>query len=193
MIAIILTTLLCQFKEGDIVYVKNDRVTGYINERLAAIRYQEKGGVLSASEISHENLAGGTKPTVVFPKYSKLKVLAVQKNKGDNLIRAQHVDWKDVYWFHAEDLEPDSPEMEKKIQQDKDIQKQAAFSIMWQNKLKPYILNKSESEAVKVALGKGFNPIDLKPEQAKELTSSHRRALNTLKIRYRQGKTVNNQ
>jgi hypothetical protein len=188
MFALILVTVISQFKEGDIAYTKSDGVVGYINERLAAIRYQEKGGVVSSSEAFQDNISGGTKPTVVLPKYSKMKVLAIRKTKGDTIIRAQHIDWKDVYWIHAEDLVPDSPEMEKKILEDKDLQKQRELTAVWQTKLKPYITNKNESEAVKIVLAKGFNPIDLKPEQAKDLSASHRRALNNVKMRFRQGK-----
>lgn len=188
---IVLLAMIAQFKEGDLVYLKSDPTKGWITSALASARYQPSyGGSLSGAASAFDaNVNAGSSTAIVvhWPKYTRLKVLTTIKTNGDTLVRALQDDWKESYWFHADELGAWTDEIEKKKADDKEYGRRVELTNAMIDKLKPYVTTKTENLAVNSALAKGLNPLTMTAKEASVLTASERRALSAVRQRYRKG------
>lgn len=190
MIGLIACVMLAQFKEGDMVYLKNDPTTGWITSKMASVRYMPSyGGSVSGSSVASLNSEAGTStaPVVNWQKYTKVKVLSLIKTDGDSLVRVFHEAWKESYWFHADDLGLWTDEIEKKQADDAAYQRKMRDLERVTEQLKAYINNKSESAAINAAIAKGLDPLKMTAKEAAQLTPSERRAISAVRQRFRKG------
>lgn len=187
---IVALAMIAQFKEGDMVYIKNDSARGWLTQKMAFVRYEpvEQSSV-AASDVFNANLnAGGQSLIARWPKNSKAKVINVYRAEGETIIKLEHAGHRDVYWFHDDDVAALTPEIEKKIQDDATNAKNAEIANAKREKLMRYARNRTDAEAVNAALALGLDPITMSAKEAAALSAAHRRALSSLKQRWKVGR-----
>ena len=190
MIATIAIVLVCQFKMDDAVCVKSAASVGYLTEKLARVRYVEPFGYsVPSSQI--DTSSGGVDLTVRWPKYTQAKVIAVRFADGDKLIRVHHAEWKQSYWYHAEDLSPWTKETEAQAKNDIASDSNLAKMDETLRKLSPYIKTQNERQAISAAFAAGLNPLSMTAKDATTLSSGQRRSISAVRQRFTKGARVN--
>lgn len=183
--------MMAQFKAGDLVYLKNDPTQGWITSQLASVRYRPSYGqsLGSASSVAAANAGAGTDTavTVFWPKYTKGKVQTTVKPNGDTIVRILQEDWKESYWFHADDLAAWTEEIDRKKADDREYQIRLGRMKILSDKIMPYAVTKSEIAALNSAINKGLDPTAMTAKEASQLTAGERRAISSVRRRFKQG------